>query len=211
MRAQAHLRYNCLVRLRQVYQEAVSQTQQDQRTFPVQFSYEKGPERWHFRLWDRRSFVLAYAERYSRQTVTNAQEKLRGFTDERNTPFVEFVKATRQADDTTPSGPWFTDLLKLGLLGDGPVSGTDEEVKAKQEWLRQWGYADPERGYTQPFLTTSSGLLCWSHDAGMRRSWLVRKIVLMAFLCPWNRCMLLLPLVSWPSICLRQPACASMN
>ncbi len=166
MRAQAHLRYNCLVRLRQVYQEAVSQTQQDQRTFPVEFSYEEGPERWHFRLWDRRSFVLAYAERYSRQTVTNAQEKLRGFTDERNTPFVEFVKATRQADDTTPSGPWFTDLLKLGLLGDGPVSGTDEEVKAKQEWLRQWGYADPERGYTQPFLTTSSGLLCWSHDAG---------------------------------------------
>ncbi len=50
MRAQAHLRYNCLVRLRQAYQEAIAQTQQDERTFPAEFSYEEGSERWHFRL-----------------------------------------------------------------------------------------------------------------------------------------------------------------
>ncbi len=166
MRAQAHLRYNCLVRLRQAYQEVVAQTKPDERTFPVEFSYEEGSERWHFRLWERRSFVLAHAERYNHQTVTNAQEKLRGFTDERNQPFVEFVKAMPLTSDATASGPWFADLLTLGLLGDGPVSGTDEEVKAKQEWLRQWGYADPERGDTNPFQTTASGLLCWSHDAG---------------------------------------------
>src|SRR6266571_8292642 len=78
-------------------------------------------------------------------------------TDERNAPFVEFVKATRLADDTTASGPWFTDLLKLGLLGDGPVSGTDEEVSRKQAWLKQWGYVDPKRGRTKPFETSASG------------------------------------------------------
>jgi len=169
LRAQAHLRYNCLVRLRQASQEALARVSRDDRPFPVEFSYEEGPARWHFRLWDRSSFVLSRPERYGRQTVTNAQERLRGFTDERNAPFVEFVKATRLADDTTASGPWFTDLLKLGLLGDGPVSGTDEEVKAKQAWLRQWGYADPERGCTTPFQTSTSGLLCWSHDEGDAR------------------------------------------
>lgn len=166
MRAQAHLRYNCLVRLRQVYQEAVAQTQRDERTFPVAFSYEEGSECWHFRLWDRRSFVLSRPEHYSHQTVTNAQKRRHGFTDERNIAFVEFVKATHLTSDATPSEPWFADLLKLGLLGDGPVSGADEEVKAKQEWLRQWGYADPDRGCANPFQTTASGLLCWSHDPG---------------------------------------------
>jgi hypothetical protein len=65
--------------------------------------------------------------------VTNAQERLRSFADERNHSFVEFVSATSLNNDTTASGPWFIDLLKLGLLGDGPVSGTEEEVKAKQE------------------------------------------------------------------------------
>ncbi len=166
MRAQAHLRYNCLVRLRQAYQEAVAQAQHEERTFPIEFSYEEGSERWHFRLWDRRSFVFAHAEQYSRQTMTNAQEKLRGFTDEQNQPFTEFVKATHVTRDAKAFGPWFVDLLKLGLLGDGPTSGTDEEVQAKQEWLRQWGYADPERGRTNPFLAATSGLLCWSHDVG---------------------------------------------
>jgi len=113
--------------------------------------------------------VLAHAERYGRQTVTNTQEKLRGFTDERNAPFVEFVKATHLTNDTPSSGPWFTDLLKLGLLGDGPVSGTDEEVSRKQAWLKQWGYVDPKRGRTKPFETSASGLLCWSHDEGDAR------------------------------------------
>lgn len=169
MRAQAHLRYNSLVRLRQAYQEAIAQIKQNKRPFPAEFSYEEGNERWHFRLWDRRSFVLAHAERYSRQTVTNVQGQLRGFAPGRNTSFVEFVNATSLNADTTPRGPWFSDLLKLGLLGDGPVRGTDEEVGRKQAWLSQWGYADPKRGWTTPFQTSTSGLLCWSHDEGDAR------------------------------------------
>jgi hypothetical protein len=166
MRAQAHLRYNCLIRLRQAYQEAIARAKLEQLPFPVEFSYEEGFSRWHFRLWDRRSFVLARAHCYSRQTVTNAKEHLRGFSDEGNTLFVEFVKATSRNQETTPSSPWFAELLRLGLLGDGPVSGTDEEVQAKQAWLRKFGYADPERGDSTPFQTMVSGLLCWSHDPG---------------------------------------------
>src|SRR5712692_2567691 len=166
MRAQAHLRYNCLARLRQACQEATTRAKLEKLTFPVTFTYEEGLSCWHFRLWDRRSFVLAQAQQYSRQTVTNASEHLRGFTDECNTLFVEFVKTTSRNTETTPCEPWFTELLRQDLLGDGPVSGTDEEVKAKQEWLRKFGYADPERGNTTPFQAMVWGLLCWSHDPG---------------------------------------------
>jgi hypothetical protein len=166
MRAQAHLRYNSLVRLRQAYQEAVARIVQNEQSLPVEYSYEEGSQCWHFRIWDRRSFVSSHAEQYNRQTVTWASARQRGFTDERNHLFVEFVQATSRTLETTACEPWFVDLLKLGLLSDGPVSGTAEEVESKQEWLRQWGYADPERGDSNPFQTTTSGLLCWSHDSG---------------------------------------------
>lgn len=166
MRQEAHLRYNALVRLRQAYQEALTQTQREERAFPVEFSYEEGLERWHFRLWDRRSFVLAHAERYSAQTVSLVKGQQRGFSERQNQPFVEFVRATPLHPDGRANGPWFADLIKLGLLGDGPISGTDEEVKAKQEWLQHWGYADQERGCATPFESMVSGLLCWSHDVG---------------------------------------------
>jgi hypothetical protein len=38
MRAQAHLRYNCLVRLRQACQDAAAQARRDEQAFPIAFS-----------------------------------------------------------------------------------------------------------------------------------------------------------------------------
>ena len=167
LRAQAHLRYNRLVRLRQAYHEALEQCQRDALTFPVEFSYEEGTERWSFRLWDRRSFVLSHSDRYNRQTVTNALEQVRGFTQDRNLHFIELIHVTRLSGDAPPQGPWFTDLLRLGVLGDGPICGSEERVKEKQAWLGQWGYVDDRGdGCRAPFQANTSGLLCWSHDEG---------------------------------------------
>jgi len=77
LRAQAHFRFNRLQRLREAYRTAVTSAEQgqDRLSLPLAFSYEEGGdpgqgvphrERLHFRLWDRRSFVLAHREQYSK-------------------------------------------------------------------------------------------------------------------------------------------------
>jgi len=76
LRAEAHYRYNRIVRLRQAYLDAVKalhnrQAQGETELFPFVFSYEEGSdpeqgipaqERLSFRIWKRRSFVLAHRE-----------------------------------------------------------------------------------------------------------------------------------------------------
>src|SRR5258708_17957452 len=61
LRAEAHFRYNRLVRLRRAYQQALEKVLPDHANLPLEFSYDEGDppvERFHFKLWDRRSFVL---------------------------------------------------------------------------------------------------------------------------------------------------------
>jgi hypothetical protein len=79
LRAEAHYRYNRIVRLRQAYLDAVEiirhrQAQGETDIFPCAFSYEEGSdpehdipaqERLSFRIWNRHSFVLAHRESYS--------------------------------------------------------------------------------------------------------------------------------------------------
>jgi hypothetical protein len=70
LRAEAHFRYNRLSRLRRAYQKALQELEGKASDLPLSFSYEEGGEpekgipfreRLYFRVWDRRSFVLAHA------------------------------------------------------------------------------------------------------------------------------------------------------
>jgi len=81
IRAEAHFRYNRIARLRRAYSDALRSLKPG-TDFPLTFSYEEGEdkergkpaqERLWFRIWDRRSFVLAHADAYSHNAVATAR------------------------------------------------------------------------------------------------------------------------------------------
>ena len=167
LKAESHFRYNRLVRLRQAYQQAIQQVNLDHSNLPLDFSYEEGTpavERLHFRLWDRKTFVLRSEHRqlYSPATRTKAQRGWHQFSDEKNEVFLELVKVEGLNGDTAPEGFWFADLLKLGLLGSGAHVGSKQQIAERQLWLRQWGYGEEDSTEnTVPFMTQVPGLLTW--------------------------------------------------
>lgn len=169
IRAEAHLRYNRIARLRRACHQALQSLSGKERDFPVSFSYEEGGEselgippheRLWFRIWDRRSFVLKHAEEYSTSPVAAARHHTGAFADKSNRVFLEFVRAERLIGDAPPEGFWFEDLFKLGVLGLNSSVGSVEEVKAKQAWLASWGYR------RTPFFAAVAGLLSWSFAEG---------------------------------------------
>jgi hypothetical protein len=91
-------------------------------------------ERFHFKLWDRRSFVLdpEHANLYHPSTRECAKCGLQAFSAEQNTLFLELIK-TEQV-----------------------------EGAARQAWLRQWGYGqNSSEERMAPFKTDTLGLLSW--------------------------------------------------
>jgi hypothetical protein len=168
IRTEAHFRYNRMVRLRQAYHDALARLEAGGQ-LPYPFSYEEGadPERGipaqeqlHFRIWDRRSFVLAHAEQYHAQTLNSVRQGRAAFTAERNGYCLEFVGAKRLVDDSPATSLWFADILQTGVLGDAAVCG--EHVADKQRWLRAWGYGEEETAAdVRPFASEMAGLLSW--------------------------------------------------
>jgi hypothetical protein len=170
LRAEAHFRYNRLVRLRRAYQQALEKVLPDHSNLPLEFSYDEGDppvERFYFKLWDRRSFVLDphHVTLYSTTTQESATYGWHQFSQERNEVFLEFVKAERLDGNAPLEGLWFTEILSLRLLGTQPRDGTEQVIAARQAWLRQWGYGeDDSKELTAPFDTRSAGLLSWSDE-----------------------------------------------
>lgn len=174
IRAEAHLRHTRLRRVHQACHGALQDLAAPQPPpLPRAFSYDEGDglahERLHFRLWDRRSFVRAHAERYGPETVADVRTRSGPFQDARNRRFLEFVQAERLASDAPLEGLWFEELLRRGLLHRAPgMSGAD--VAAEQAWLRAWGYGRPgATRHVAPFLSPVPGLLSWSRATGESR------------------------------------------
>jgi hypothetical protein len=176
IRAEAHFRYNRLARLRQAYNDALRGVKPDSNRLPIVFSYEEGAdlergfppqERLHFRVWDRRSFVLAHPENYSRNIVTNAEHGQDAFSEKQNSLFLEFVKTERLVGNAPPEGFWFEELIKRDVLGANPKRGSPREIAAKLEWLQAWGYcAEDADTPPVPFLANIPGLIVWSRTTG---------------------------------------------
>lgn len=178
IRAKAQLRLNRLTRLRQAYHDALKELQSGKPfTLPFFYHYDEGEdqeqgipaqERLHFRIWDRRTFVLAHEDYYSANSFRAVEKRTGAYSDENNRYFLEFVRAERLVGDGPPEGLWFEDLLRRQLLGKGPRWGTEEEVRAKQEYLWAWGYGDEEKPEQKayPFLSTLTDLLTWPKADG---------------------------------------------
>ena len=77
---------------------------------------------------------------------------------------LEFVGSERQEEHAPAEGFWFTELLKLNLLASNPHAGTEEEVKTRQKWLRDWGYGTEheetlvEISYVRKIIALSTAL-----------------------------------------------------
>ncbi len=176
LRAEAHFRYNRMARLWQAYQQALEQVLPNHSNLPLEFSYEEGDppvERIQCRLWDRRSFVLhpEHAHQYHPDTVSRARSKQRGFTDDNNKVFLEVMKTERLDGDAPPDGFWFTEILKRGVLGQKARWGAEQEVAARQAWLRQWGYGENHSTEAaSPFDAHHQGLLTWPDTNSTGRS-----------------------------------------
>jgi len=175
IRAEAHLRCNRIERLYQVCKEIRERIQRTGESLPVSFSYDEGAddeqgipaqERYHFRVWDRRSFVLAHQGDYIRQTVRHAKSRQMAFREEREHLFFELVKVERLIDDAPAQGLWFEELLRHNVLGEND-SGSPEEIEAKMQWLHSWGYGlEDLDAHTRPFYTNVQGLLKWPRASG---------------------------------------------
>lgn len=181
LRAEAHLRYNRMTRLWKAYQQAMAQVLADHSNLPLTFSYEEGDpptERIWCCLWDRRSFVLHpdHSSQYYFTTINRAKSRTDGFTDERNNVFLEIINVEQLEDGAHTEGFWFIDLLKYGLIGQKPTSGTEQEVAKRQTLLRQWGYGDsnPNELLT-PFHPRHQGLFTWPKDIGGNTAEFIRK------------------------------------
>jgi hypothetical protein len=162
IRAEAHFRYNRIARLRRAYLDAL-RSLKPEIGLTLTFSYEEGEdkergvpaqERLWFRIWDRRSFVLAHGDAYSHNTVATARG-VGSLADGVTRMFLEFVRAERLFGEAPAAGFWFEEIFRLGVMGLNPSVGSTEEVKAKQAWLSSWGYGGT------PFFAEVSGLLTW--------------------------------------------------
>jgi hypothetical protein len=171
IRAKSQLCLNRLTRVRQAYHDALKELQSGKHTLPFSYFYDEGDppqERLHFRIWDRRTFVLAHKDHYSAHSLKAVQNKTGAFSDENNRLFLEFVRAERLVGDGPPEGLWFEDLLRYQLLNNGPRNGTEEEVRAKQEYLWSWGYGDEKKpdAKNKPFQSGVARLLMWPKEDG---------------------------------------------
>ncbi len=167
IRGEAHLRWNELKRLRTKFLEALTLIQSGQETVPLAFSYEEPRygQRFHFIVWDRPQFVLAHQENYQQSAIFRAKRQLRQRDCKPFFYFLEFVKTEQltHLETSAPSddGPlWFGDLLRYGLLRDGPFRGEPEELQRQRSYLESWGYlSEDEEMACAPFRTCFSGLL----------------------------------------------------
>src|SRR6266566_1412576 len=172
LRAEGHYRYNRLVRLRHVYQQALKQVLPDRSNLPLDFSYEEGDppqERLHFRLWDRRSFVRDHLEQYSPSTRSRLKQGHGALSQERNSFLLEFVGAEQLDSHAPPESFWFIELLQKRLIGHltTDFAGNEAAVAERQAWLRAWGYGeDDPHAFTAPFHTKVAGLLAWGDQEG---------------------------------------------
>ena len=179
IRAEAHIRYNRFRRLRQAFRDAAAQlTPPDPPSLPLTVAYDEGAdpvrgvppqERLHFRLWDRRSWVLAHADHYQPSTVAEVRTHARrAYSDARNRVFLEFCRAERLLSDAPPEGLWFEELLRRGLLHRvRRRDSTEHDFAAEQAWLRAWGYGrEDSRQRVVPFFSRIPGLLAWSKANG---------------------------------------------
>lgn len=178
LRAQAHLRYNMMLRLRKAYYKAIHTVEHGKGMLPLEFTLREGgnergkkpaTEQLVFTLWDRRTFVLEHGKKYphllSSAMIRAAQDQQGSFAPEKNTYLLEFLRAEALDETTPPGGLWFIELLEHDALGQ-TRSGTQQEREEKRAWLRTQGYGDEGDEGLHPFFARTPGILAPFQSTG---------------------------------------------
>jgi hypothetical protein len=171
---EARKRYRQLSRLRDVYHASCRSIDLGDVVLPLDFQYsedgssaasaEAGQSCRKMRIWDRRSFVLAYENHYAPQTIADAQASRNAFAPRQRQPFPELLDLSSETS-FEPGQLWFVELIRRDVLGLRAVEGSAEEVLAKQEWLRSQGYNPSMQVLSRvaPFVARNPRLLTWTH------------------------------------------------
>lgn len=174
IRVKANFRWNQMKRLRDAFLIACKQTEQRDITLPLEFHYDEPEsigERFHFRLWDKPSFVLYHKGKFAESIVKSAEKRTGTYSETKNHYFVEFLKAERLEDDDVAEGLWFVEILQEGVLGQWYSNATEEEIQQKRKLLFSWGYG--EENLTEnpaPFYSKHKGVLCTSTFVSLNSS-----------------------------------------
>ncbi len=177
LRAQAHVRYNLLMRLRKAYHRAIHMVEQGKAVLPFEFEMREGgndqkgqpaTERLIFRLWDRRTFVQHHHSSFSRSVHWYVEHKRRSYTDQKNTYLLEFVRVEALSGKSSPTGLWFLELLEHDVVG-ATTYGPASVVESRRAWLRAQGYGEDDRNeLIDPFEAQTVGVLHPSNSESAR-------------------------------------------
>ncbi|PEO35926.1 MULTISPECIES: site-specific integrase [Bacillus cereus group] len=166
IRTEAHFRWNQMKRIYESFQKAIKRIKEQDIPLPMEFHYEEPTrigERFYFRLWDKRSFILHHEEQFPETIVKQAQERKSTYSKNNNYHFLEFVKSESLHGDDEVEGIWFTDLIENNVLGNFFQKATKEEIKQKQDFLKFWGYMDmSSESKSPPFASGHKDIISFS-------------------------------------------------
>ncbi|MFJ7731436.1 site-specific integrase [Lysinibacillus sp. NPDC097231] len=162
IRAEANLRWNQIKRLRDAFQRQVRLVESESLLLPIEFSYAE-PKRigevFHFRLWDKPSFVLNHQNEFSEAVIKQASQKKSTYSDENNAYFLEFVRAESIEGESVPEGFWFNELIEQNVLGLWTKNRPVEEHEKILNFLSLWGYKSENEQKPLPFFSKHKGII----------------------------------------------------
>lgn len=163
IRAEAHFRWNQLIRLRQAFLKACEQVKSTNCELPLDFSYdepERIGERFHFRLWDKPTFALNHQDQFSASSLRAASKRTGAYSEDNNHFFVEFIKAERYEDDEEVEGFWFMELFEKSVIGTWYQNTPEKEHAHIRALLNLWGYGEEDSTKNpRPFDSEHKGII----------------------------------------------------
>ena len=162
IRAEANLRWNQIKRLRDAFHQQIEELETKSLSLPIEFYYdepERIGERFHFRLWDKPSFVLHHQKCFSEIIIKQATQKKVTYSDKNNAYFLEFIRAESIEDESEGEGLWFNELIESNVLGEWTQSRPIEEHERILEFLSLWGYEQEHPQKPLPFCSRHKGIL----------------------------------------------------
>ena len=162
IRAEANLRWNQIKRLRDAFHQQIQEVETKLLSLPIEFFYdepERIGERFHFRLWDKPSFVLHHQTSFSENIIKQATQKKVTYSDKHNAYFLEFIRAESIEDNSEGEGLWFNELIGFNVLGNWNKNRPIEEHERILRFLSLWGYEQEYEQKPKPFLSQHKGIL----------------------------------------------------
>lgn len=162
IRAESNFRWNQMKRLRDAFRQQIQEVENESLSLPIEFYYdepERIGERFHFRLWDKPSFVLNHQTEFSAIVIKQAIERKSTYSDENNAYFLEFINAESLVSDVEAEGLWFNELIEKHIIGYWRWNRPIEEHEGILNFLSLWGYESANQQTPKPFHSQHKGIL----------------------------------------------------